>query len=59
MSNPKQTLIAMLALILALLVGYIAGVPATVTVTVQPPAPDAVALPDDATATALPAAVTP
>ena len=59
MTTQKQTLIAMLALIAALLVGYIAGVPATVTVTVQPPAPDAVALPDDATAAALPDAVTP
>lgn len=59
MTNPKQTAAALVALILALLVGYIAGVPATVTVTVEPPAPDAVALPDDATATGLAEAVTP
>ncbi len=62
MTNAKQTLIAMLALIAALLISYVAGVPATVTVTLQPDAVDAVdaaALADDATATTLPAAVTP
>ena len=62
MTNSKRTLIAMLALIAALLIGYVAGVPATVTVTLQPDAVDAVdaaALADDATATTLPAAVTP
>lgn len=59
MTNPKQTMIAMLALIAALLIGYVAGVPATVTVTLQPDAVDAAALADDATATTLPAAVMP
>ena len=70
MTNSKQTLIAMLALIAALLIGYVAGVPATVTVTLHPDAVgavDAAALAydasvtaaDDATATTLPAAVTP
>ena len=70
MTNPKQTLIALLALIAALLIGYIAGVPATVTVTLQPDAADGVdavaltddatvAAADDATSTALPVAVTP
>ena len=70
MTSSKQTLIAMLALIAALLIGYVAGVPATVTVTLQPDAVDAVdavaladdasvTAADDATAATLPAAVTP